>query len=275
MSVSLLQLGIWALCLLNAFAALLWFATNHPTYERLAALLNALAFGVSLLLARRAAAEKRKAMPKNQFRQTLVLAVVSGVFILGAAHVIATYGSTSDRKALETRTATLDNFLLAAEEKNNTLEEKLRGAVSSQEYEALRENHDKLVQTYERLPACLGTTPEERVSRACLLAKKVESYECRLCVVFEFLRDAVTKRRAINTNSPPTTDLRIVYSAIQIVLNSLGIPQSTFDGNQHETCESVKHFQEMCGIKIDGIVGTDTWIQMERHYGELGSNTKG
>ncbi len=168
-------------------------------------------------------------------------------------------------------------------ERIKELEEKLEESISLAEYKKLQKRSQKLksdnfilASRCSRLLAVSGVDVSEGEDKAIrkleLLAARSKEAERDIYVSLSVIRVEIIRGRTINTNSRDMDDMRRgLFMDIQKFFRCIGIYNEEINGNQEVTCNAVKKFQKKYSLKIDGVLGPQTFAAMERAFEEANS----
>lgn len=144
---------------------------------------------------------------------------------------------------------------------------------SNKDYDALakafKKYREEKALEISRLPLELQGTPTEVEYNIRKIYDEIK--ECGEDIGFSFymLQKILYRDGTINTRMPSENEKRIeLYKHVQKCLSSIGSHNGQIDGRQAATCEAVKEFQRHKNLKVDGIIGKETWSAITRKFEE-------
>ncbi|MCK4914184.1 MAG: peptidoglycan-binding protein [Planctomycetes bacterium] len=160
------------------------------------------------------------------------------------------------------------------------LEEELGKSVSLVKYDKLKKQYqqlsDKNLVLDSRLKRFLAASgvdvsdgEEVATRKLVFLAARSREIERDIHVSLSLIRVEIARGRAINTNSCDMDDVtRGLYMDIQKFFRCVGIYNGEINGDQVDTCNTVREFQSKYGLEEDAIIGRKTFIAMEQAFEE-------
>lgn len=106
-----------------------------------------------------------------------------------------------------------------------------------------------------------------------LLAARSKKSSWDINISLSVIRIEVALGMTINTNSRAMDERRRgLYMDMQKFFRCIGIYNEEINGDQVATCSAVRKFQGKYGLKVDGILGKNTFAAMERAFQEAKSH---
>jgi len=118
-----------------------------------------------------------------------------------------------------------------------------------------------------RFPRELQGNPQEVLSKIWQVYDEMRGRAQDVGFSFYAVQSTLYRNGTINTRLPPYDEGRTeLYRHIQRCLSAVGSYSGKIDGEQASTCFGVERFQAGNNLKVDGIIGRETWATLTEKF---------
>ncbi len=145
-----------------------------------------------------------------------------------------------------------DKWLIITPKNNRTIKE----LQSQLDKSVPLADYNKLLAKYKEI----NKEHSDSLSKVQLLTLQVNTFETDTNYSFTFLDTELNRVGMINTKRPVDNEtIQTRYKHIQKCLSTIGSYDGSCDGGQISTCNAVMEFQSNNGLKVDAVIGKNTW----------------